>query len=98
MLLHIGSSPLETAKVESGLPVLDATLCSPCITIEHPASLAPVPGGEAPRVATLLGTLPHVPKQTTLRELVLFSARAIFAMILTYLMRESRPLNICTQR
>lgn len=98
MLSHIGSSPLETAKVESGLPVPDAMLCSPCITIEHPTSLAPVPDWEASRVETLLGTLPHVPKQTTLGELVLFSAGAIFAMILTYLMRKSRPLNICTQR
>lgn len=96
MLSYTGSSPPEIGKIESILPPPDATLCPTIFATDHPVSCSVAPKEVLPGVENALETPNHKPEQTTFQTLVSFSAGAIFALILAYLLRKSHPLISCT--
>jgi hypothetical protein len=91
MLFHVRPSPHEKVKLESILPLPDATSRASTFATDPPSSLPPVPNETLLEVENVPGIPDHESKQTTSLELVLYSAGAIFGLILAYLLRKSRP-------
>jgi hypothetical protein len=90
MLLHIEYTPLKEVELES--TIFPSGAASHSGIAEDPVSTSLVPDilpseVEDPRVISLQDE----PKHTTLMELVLYSAGAIFALILMYILRKSPP-------
>jgi len=95
MLSHIESSPPKRNKLQFNPPSSEATKPAPIPSLYSPSPSTLVHDEALLDVSDATDTeTPDERKLTNLAELVLYSAGAIFALILAYLLRKSRSSTL----
>ena len=95
MLSHIESTPPEEVDLASALPSLDVVTHSQDSPTHSPVSPIPIPPEVPPATINNLD-IPNEDdfKPSTLADLALYAAGAIFALILAYILRKSPPSTL----